>query len=412
MRLALCLVLASCASPPASNEPADLPIGDQLPDDKADGNWGAALTCKTLPTDLPTLPQPRIVVSLEGETVHLIDDTVGFDKVFPAGVGALDNELGSNSYGESLSYGPIAATGKNDFQLVTANIQPCKTWWTDPDTGAKSPVFAGLPFMPFFGGYALHGPIDNFRAANGGSLRRGMVSHGCIRMEAADVGEVYARIRGVSSVPVHLQREPERLDDGTRSDVPARWVGAECVSDGDCNFTGGFCKQNAYSGRGFCTMPCTATCADKTGYTGTFCVADPDDATHGICVNKVSPQNPQCRAYDHFVAVTQKRFKQTLSAQVCMPGSPGWVGDRCLVTSDCKYGTTCSDGVCTESCARYCSDEPGWATTFCAADPTLGNTCLRTCTPASNAPECPAGFSCESRNRPGTTTSRTVCVPG
>ena len=60
------------------------------------------------------------------------------------------------------------------------------------------------------GNYAIHGPIDNYRAANGGNLRRGYVSHGCVRMAAADVLEVYARIKGVASVPVHVQREPER----------------------------------------------------------------------------------------------------------------------------------------------------------------------------------------------------------
>lgn len=59
-------------------------------------------------------------------------------------------------------------------------------------------------------------PIDNYRAPSGGNLRRGYVSHGCIRMEAAGVLEVYARIRGVGSVPVHVQRAPER--EGERVD--------------------------------------------------------------------------------------------------------------------------------------------------------------------------------------------------
>ena len=38
-------------------------------------------------------------------------------------------------------------------------------------------------------------------------------------MEAADILEVYARIKGVAKVPVHVQKEPERWTDGRRVDV-------------------------------------------------------------------------------------------------------------------------------------------------------------------------------------------------
>ena len=34
--------------------------------------------------------------------------------------------------------------------------------------------FAGLPFLSFYGNYAIHGPIDNYRAPNGGNLRRAL----------------------------------------------------------------------------------------------------------------------------------------------------------------------------------------------------------------------------------------------
>src|SRR5262249_6760717 len=106
------------------------------------------------------------------------------------------------------------------------------------------------------------------------------------------------------------------------------------------------------------------------------------------------------------------RFKQTVKATVCMPGSPGWVGDRCLAATDCKNGTSCANGICSESCARFCPDEPGWPSTFCAADSRLGNECLRTCTPASNASECPADSDCVQRGRVGEArTLRYVCVP-
>jgi L,D-transpeptidase catalytic domain len=409
-RAFVCLLVAACgqAMPADDSNPADLPLGDRLPDDeKADGNWGAALTCKAAP-NLPSLVSPRITISLDGLTLHLTDDATGYDQVFPVGVGAIESDQSSANYGESKSYEPLLG-GRQDYAITPSSIQPCKFWWTDPDTGVKQPVFAGLPFMSWNGPYAVHGPIDNFRAPNGGSLRRGFVSHGCIRMEAADVLEVYARIKSVRT-PVHIQREPERLDDGSRADVPNKWVGAECEGDSDCNFTGGMCAHNDYSDRGFCTMRCTSTCPDRAGQPGTFCVADPQDATRGLCVSKMSSVNQDCRPYDHFVQKTLNRFKQSVIASVCVPGSPGWVGDHCLAASDCRFGTSCSQGICTESCGRYCPDEPGWPSTFCAADG--NNECLRTCTPASNASECPADSDCVQRSRVSDSgTVKYVCVP-
>jgi hypothetical protein len=205
-------------------------------------------------------------------------------------------------------------------------------------------------------------------------------------MEAADVLEIYARIRSVSSTPVHLQRDAERLSDGTRVDLADKWVGAECDSDGDCNFSGGYCHANPF-GRGFCSLRCTSTCPDRAGAPPTFCVADPDDATQGTCVPKMIAQDQDCRPYGQMAASSQTRFHQTVRATVCLPGSRGWIGDPCLADGDCKNGTSCSGGVCTESCTRACPDEPGHPTTFCAKS----GSCQRACTPASNASECGGG---------------------
>jgi hypothetical protein len=396
------LISLFCVACGSGTPPADLPIGDQLPDDlKADGTWGAALTCKPAPS-LPSLVAPQITVSLDGLTLHLVDPASGYDKVFPIGPGAIEGNPSAAAFGESHTWEPVIQTGKQDFAIHAGDIQTCKTWWTDPDTGAKSPVFAGLPFMPFYGGYAVHGPIDNFRATNGGNLRRGFVSHGCVRMEAADVLEIWARIHSVASTPVHLQRDPERLSDGTRVDV-AKWVGAECDSDGDCDFAGGFCHANPY-GRGFCSMPCTATCADRAGQVPTFCVADPDDATRGICVAKMIAQDQDCRQLGQMSASTQNRFHQSLRASVCLPGSRGWIGDPCLADGDCKNGTSCQGGVCTESCTRFCPDEPARPSTFCAQS----GDCARACTPSSNASEC-GGGSCVQVAHAGDGAMRFAC---
>jgi hypothetical protein len=410
----------ACASddgaPGDDSDAGDLSVGELGESDgKADGNWGAALTCKT-PPSLPRLPRPQIIVSIDGLTLRLVDKTVGFDKVFPVGVGARDTDPTSLTYGESLSYYPLAAYGKQDFVIKPSTIQPCKTWWTDPASGEKLPVFAGLPFLSWSGAYAIHGPIDNYRATSGGNLRRGYVSHGCIRMEAADVLEVYARIKGVASVPVHVQREVERTADGPRTDVASKWIGSECRVDADCNFTGGFCRANKLSGRGACTVRCTTTCADRAGQPATFCVADPEAAGKGMCVPKHTAVNADCRPYDHFVPAVRARPTQPgVTASVCVPGSPGWVGDRCLADADCKNGTRCGPrGVCAMPCDRFCADQPGYADTFCVRDDSLGagGQCARQCTPASNASECSAGNTCVPRGRNGApSTIKDVCIP-
>src|SRR3954471_1400120 len=183
--LLLLLVVAGC-DPEGQRalSDSDLPLGEFTDEGKADGTWGSALTCKTVPL-VAALKSPRITVSIDGLTLHLVDAASGYDRVFPVGPGAINHNQGETSYGDSLSLYPVLATGQHEFAITPSSIQPCKFWWTDPETGKKQPVFAGLPFLSWYGNFAIHGPIDNFRAANGGSLRRGYVSPGCIRIEAA-----------------------------------------------------------------------------------------------------------------------------------------------------------------------------------------------------------------------------------
>ncbi len=425
--LSAVVLLSACTDAPSDLEglpggEGDLPVGDLSEEDsKADGNWGAALTCKPLP-NLPRLQNPKITLSIDGLTLRLTDAASGYDKVFPVGPGAIETEPTSGEFRESLSYFPVSNTGRSDFEITPATIQPCKTWLTDRDTGIRTPVFAGLPFLSFYGNYAIHGPIDNYRAPNGGTLRRGYVSHGCFRMEAADILEVYARIKGLARVPVHLQREPERRPDGSKVDLEKKWIGSACTGDAECNFTNGFCANNDLTQRGFCSARCTSTCADRAGYPSTFCVADPKSPGQGMCVAKAQKENFECRPYDHFqVASAAARFNQpAVTANVCLPRSPGWVGDHCLVDGDCKHGTTCRGaaagrpGICSMACSQLCMDQPAYADTFCASVPALGTggSCVRQCTPSSNAAECPSDMSCTLLPRFGATSPvRSVCVP-
>jgi hypothetical protein len=420
----LLLVVGSCTDDPSPIDDVggegDMDLGDRLPDDlKADGNWGAALTCKPVP-NLPRLANPKLTVSLDGLTLHLVDVGGTYDKVFPIGPGKVDTTETDLEYRESLSYRPVLSRGTGDFKITPSSIQPCKTWWTDPETGEKSPVFAGLPFMSWSGNYAIHGPIDNYRAENGGTLRRGYVSHGCIRMEAADVLEVYARIKGIASVPVHVQRERERRVDGTIVDVASKWIGAACSSDSECAYANGYCAMNPLSQRGFCSARCTGLCADRKGYPSTFCVADPAAPSQGMCVAKAQAENFECRPYDHFGIVRATRLNNpAIAANVCMPKSPGWIGDHCKVSSDCQMGTECrgatasAPGICSQACTSLCPDQPGFADTTCAAVASLGagGSCVRQCTPSSNGSECPRDMTCGTVMRFGTTTPRNVCLP-
>ena len=435
--LALFAALTACATedvtpiqPGPDEDPGadELNIGDYPDDMKADenGTWGHALECKPIP-NLTPLVAPKITLSIDGLTLHLTDAVTGFNKVYPVGPGKVETDPTSGEYRESYSYYPVASTGRSDFKITPSTIQTCKTWWTDPDTGARSPVFGGLPFLSFYGNYAIHGPIDNYRAPNGGNLRRGYVSHGCFRMEAADIVEVYALIKGVANVPVHLQREAEKTTEGARVNIPAKWIGAQCAADADCNFPNGFCHTNPLTERGFCSARCTATCSDRAGQPTTFCVADAAAPGKGMCVAKAPAENFECRPYDHLAPTAVTRFNNpAVTATACLPKSPGWVGDHCLANTDCGSGTTCrgatatKPGICSMACEKFCSDQPGYADTFCVGMPSLatGGSCLRQCTPSSNAAECPSNSTCTAMGRysafsvgSAVTTMKYVCQP-
>jgi len=378
----------------------ELGIGE-IDDLKEDGSWGAALTCKALP-DLPVLPNPEIVVSLDGLTLRLFDATTGFEKVFPIGPGAIRN--GVSLTPTSLSRPDLRFWLRLDKPLVqevpdSRKAQPwgyayrCKYWWKDPDTGKQVPVFAGLPFLRLEGApslaYAIHGPIDAYTEPSGGRLKRGFVSHGCIRMEAADVLELTARCRG-KKVPVRVQRSVERRPDGSAVDLPDRWLLSECRQDGDCNFPGGRCARNPWSGAGFCTAACTRLCPlDRWGYPESFCVADPEDSGRGICTLKSGPLNASCARYPAFALDPQEpRFSQpTVRADVCLPGSRGYLGGPCLSDVDCRVaGSVCDldeagpdrPGRCTLACTRTCPDQTGAPGTFCVSDGGEGR-CVAKC---------------------------------
>ncbi len=328
LALPLCLALAACgpAHEWTGEEGTDLPLGELGPADdlgKADA-WGYATQCKPIPAPTATLGAPRIVVSLKGLTLHLTDDlNPAFERVYPIGPGAINTRPGETTTGRSLSMYPPLATKKKDFTIKTSTVNPCKIWWTDPETGTKSPVFAGMPFIPWYGSYGIHGPITGYAAKNGGQLQRGFVSHGCLRMESADVLELWSLIRSKATVPVRIEEELERRKDGLAVDLKQRWLLSECRVDADCNYAGGLCLgKSATTGRGFCSVRCSGTCSyDKYGYPVSFCVADASTPGQGMCTLKASLFNWDCKPYSGFrSARAVPRFGGVLAkADVCLP---------------------------------------------------------------------------------------------
>jgi hypothetical protein len=381
---AVAAVLSACGGAPESlTDESDLNgVGDVA----GNGAWGAATTCKALPAGLPALKSPAVVISLDGLTLHLWDRAGTFDKVYAIGPGAIENGVSLSPIGH-FATGPAESTpGAVDNGSVVGGSPwawwyRCKIWWTDPTTKKVIPVYGGLPLIRLKGpptlGYALHGPVDNFGAANGGSLRRGFVSHGCIRLRAEDILEIFALLHGHGSVPIDIQRAVERDANGAAIDLAQRWVGSECSASSDCNFAGGVCQPNAF-GRSFCTLACNGSCPDRAGEIPTACVPS---AQGGICVRQATALNDSCRAYESFkYAPGTPRFGSSHPADACLPGSIGFVGDPCLSSADCSAGRSCErhgsgPGLCTQPCSATtaCPSERGIASAC------LGGRCLRTC---------------------------------
>lgn len=303
-----------------ANGKGDLNLGSV---EGAAETWGDATKCKPIPAVEP-LKSPEIVISLDGLTLHLRDRAGGYDRVFPIGPGAIENGKSKTPIGTFTTGGNTTEVKDEQWGYYYA----CRMWWTDEDTGKKSPVFAGLPFIRLAGtptaGYGIHGPIDRFTQPNGGTLRRGYVSHGCVRMAAEDIVEVYARIKGRPKTPVRIQQEVERLSNGVAVDLPAKWIGAECRANADCNFPGGTCRIPQGASIGSCTLPCTKGCPDRAGEATTFCVNDPQSPTSstGVCVPQSSSTwNDRCDRYaGRLVSKTgAARPDKSAKADVCAP---------------------------------------------------------------------------------------------
>ncbi|HUS32560.1 MAG TPA: L,D-transpeptidase [Kofleriaceae bacterium] len=167
-----------------------------------------------IPTNLPELVSPEIIVSLDGLTVHLFDRATGFSEVYPAGVGQ------KNSRG-------ISITPTGHFK---SGADGNDGWWYAPRRTVPD-YFGGFPFLRTTARnsdgantYALHGPIT-------ATLQRGYVSHGCVRMRGNDIVRLFWMVKKHPNTPITIQKEWERDAAGKKVDVgtnPTLWpVGAQ-----------------------------------------------------------------------------------------------------------------------------------------------------------------------------------------
>jgi len=247
------------------------------------------------PQDLPILEAPEIIVSLDGLTTHLFDRATGFSRVYAVGVGRKGRD--------GRSYTP---TG----HFLTG---PGESWWYI--AGRSSPdYFAGLPFLritiPNSDGhytYGFHGPVTPV-------LRVGYVSHGCMRMRADDIIELFWLVRDHPGAPVSIQQaveldaegqpvvadsEPKPWEEGDEiafdpdlGPRPRGFIGDPCDKDGEC---GGYPGDEGFfcHPAGFCSQTCTSTCTDYFGRAETLCEAEPNRVL-GQCVSRASDLNLQC----------------------------------------------------------------------------------------------------------------------
>jgi hypothetical protein len=220
--LSLVALAAGCADGLPGEDP-ELGTGEGVDYDQDNPNaplddGKADLPHYAIPTDLPMLVAPEIIVSLDGLTVHLFDRATGFQAVYPAGVGM------KNSRGVSITPTGHFKTGASSND----------SWWYAPRRTVPD-YFGGFPFLRTTARnsagantYALHGPITS-------ELIRGYVSHGCVRMRGDDIVRLFWMVKTHPSTPVTIQKEVELDRNGKKVDVgttPALYLPGEAIRFG------------------------------------------------------------------------------------------------------------------------------------------------------------------------------------
>lgn len=203
---------ASCSTEPGEEELGEgLTYDEQHPDQdfnpKADQVRQYEVPDWVRETELVA---PEIRVSLDGLSVHLFDRETGLSRVYPTGPGALGQSSGLS----------VTPTG-----FFATSPDASSSWWNISERFAPD-YFGGFPFLRLTAHnsrgentYGIHGPITYSCTievdgpcplyAREWFLVQNYVSHGCMRMRAQDIVELFYLIRGHASVPVTIQREME-----------------------------------------------------------------------------------------------------------------------------------------------------------------------------------------------------------
>jgi hypothetical protein len=134
-------------------------------------------------TTIPTLPRPRDYV----RTKTLASGRIQVDVVYPTATG--ENGASNEARGQHQVYREIP-------------FRPDGMTVSNEDPTPHDVPWGGFPFIGYTGTFAMHGPITQID--NKGTpdyevfyLRRGMVSHGCNRMNGEHVTEL-AHLIGIS----------------------------------------------------------------------------------------------------------------------------------------------------------------------------------------------------------------------
>lgn len=155
------------------------------------------------------LVNPEIRISLEGLSIHLLDEATGLSRVYPMGPGQLGTSGKSYTPAGFFATSPNADSG----------------WWNISERFEPS-YFGGFPFLRLtthnsqgWNTYGLHGPITyTCEIETTGAcplenrnwfLVHDFVSHGCMRMRAEDIVELFYLVSGHESVPVTIQQLTE-----------------------------------------------------------------------------------------------------------------------------------------------------------------------------------------------------------
>ncbi|MDD5090719.1 MAG: L,D-transpeptidase [Candidatus Wallbacteria bacterium] len=192
-------------------QPAD---GADIEEQFADEPGLRDFTLDTLNSSYPPSEADlKITVSLRGLTMHVLCEKEGFDRVYPVGVGV------KGSSGKSIT----PTCGKKGVPAFRTHYDPKNREFYMPKRWSPS-YFGGFPFIRLniknsdgAYTYGMHGPITQ---KSGGEwyLQRGYVSHGCMRMRAGDVKELYPLTVRYPKASLVIQQEYELDKNGGKID--------------------------------------------------------------------------------------------------------------------------------------------------------------------------------------------------